>query len=315
MNRPGSTAPSRGMIGFVLTKPNIAQARTPRVLVAGRPLLTCLLAGWALCAFVRAEDVVSHPFKGVTVIERRLEGPPREAIFIAEIDLTTPGLRFTTTEPNGEAPRDTNTETTLDFVTRKKAQLGINGNFFILDHKPETDVRGLAYSDGTLVSPWEEHNVALNISAKNEVTFIHRATDDFTGTESKPKVKYYNVLCGGILLVENGKSVVTGKSKRQPRTCVGLKPGHKLLLVVVDGRQPDHSEGMTYDELAALLVGLGATEGMELDGGGSATFVVADPVPTVLNVPITTEVPAGIKIPPPGIQRRNGNNLAVFAVK
>ncbi len=277
--------------------------------------LKLLSAALIVCASVTAEDIVTRPFKGITVTQRTLEGPPREAIFIAEIDLKSPGLRFTTTEPNGDAPRETNTETTFDFVKRKNAQLGINANFFILDHKPDTDVRGLTYSDGKLVSPWEDHDAALNISRKNEATIVQRDTEDFKGTATKPNVELYNVVCGGKMLVENGKNIAQKESKRQPRTCIGLKPDNKLLLVVVDGRQPDHSEGMTYTELADLLIGLGAVEGMELDGGGSATFVVADPEPTVLNVPISTEVPAGIKIPPPGIQRRNGNNLAVFATK
>lgn len=273
------------------------------------PALVALLT----CALAAAEDRVSTPFQGVTVIERTVTGPPRAAIYVAEIDLDAPGLRFTTTESNGDAPRETNTETTLEFVKRKGAQLGINANFFILDHKPDTDVRGLAVSDGKIVSPWEDHEAALNISAKNEAHIVRRATEDFKGTATEPKVALYNVICGGRMLVEGGKSVAKEGSERHPRTCVGLKPGNKLLLVVVDGRHPEHSEGMTYTELAALLLDLGATEGLELDGGGSATFVLADPEPRVVNVPLTAAVPKGIKVPPPGIQRRNGNNLAVYA--
>ena len=60
---------------------------------------------------------------------------------------------------------------------------------------------------------------------------------------------------------------------------------------------------------------LGATDGMELDGGGSSTFVLADPAPTVLNVAMSAPVPAGVSIPPPGLLRANGNSLAVFAAK
>jgi hypothetical protein len=261
-----------------------------------------------------AEDRVSEPFKGVKIIERKLAGPPREAIYIAEIDLTAPGLRFTTTEPNGDGPRETWTETVLEFVVRKKAQLGINANFFIFDHKKDTDVRGLAYSEGKLVSPWESHEAALHISEKNEALIVHRATEDFKGTATEPKVELYNAVCGGMVLVEAGKSTAKTDGKRHPRTCVGLKPDRKLLLVVVDGRHPDHSEGMTHAELAELLISLGAVDGLELDGGGSATFVIADPTPRVVNVPMTANVPAGITIPPPGVMRKNGNNLAVFAL-
>jgi exopolysaccharide biosynthesis protein len=51
--------------------------------------------------------------------------------------------------------------------------------------------------------------------------------------------------------------------------------GRRLLLVTVDGRQPGYSAGMTLRELAALLRSLGARDALNLDGGGSTTFVVA----------------------------------------
>ena len=42
----------------------------------------------------------------------------------------------------------------------------------------------------------------------------------------------------------------------------------------MDGRQPGFSDGMTLGEAADLLIGLGATDAINLDGGGSTTFVV-----------------------------------------
>lgn len=62
---------------------------------------------------------------------------------------------------------------------------------------------------------------------------------------------------------------------RHPRTAVGYDPAaRRLWLVVVDGRQPPHSSGMTLPEIAALLEALGATEAVNLDGGGSSVMVV-----------------------------------------
>lgn len=63
---------------------------------------------------------------------------------------------------------------------------------------------------------------------------------------------------------------------RHPRTAVGISAdGRRVLLVVVDGRQPPYSEGMTLPELARLMLALGATGAINLDGGGSSTMVVA----------------------------------------
>jgi hypothetical protein len=61
---------------------------------------------------------------------------------------------------------------------------------------------------------------------------------------------------------------------RQPRTLIGWNADGDLLLVTVDGRQPGYSVGLSLGEAARLLVTLGAVEGMNLDGGGSTTFVL-----------------------------------------
>ena len=61
---------------------------------------------------------------------------------------------------------------------------------------------------------------------------------------------------------------------RHSRTAVGVTADGRLLLVVVDGRQPGYSRGMTLRELAELLHRLGAVQAMNLDGGGSSEMVV-----------------------------------------
>ena len=57
--------------------------------------------------------------------------------------------------------------------------------------------------------------------------------------------------------------------------------GDTLLLVAVDGRQAS-SVGMSLAELARTMIGLGAWDALNLDGGGSTTLVVGD---SVVNTP------------------------------
>ena len=59
----------------------------------------------------------------------------------------------------------------------------------------------------------------------------------------------------------------------QPRTAVGVIDTNHLVFVVVDGRSPGYSAGVTMTELAQILQGLGATTAYNLDGGGSSTMV------------------------------------------
>jgi hypothetical protein len=63
-------------------------------------------------------------------------------------------------------------------------------------------------------------------------------------------------------------------SQRQPRTAVGVTTDGRMLLVVVDGRQPGYSVGMSLGELAELMNSLGARNAFNLDGGGSSAMFV-----------------------------------------
>ncbi len=97
-----------------------------------------------------------------------------------------------------------------------------------------------------------------------------------------------------------GKRTSVLNLSHEPRTALGYN-ADTLFLIVADGRQPKYSTGLTLYELAGILIDLGATEAINLDGGSSSTFVVNDAVinkPSgqrereVLNaVFITTDVP------------------------
>jgi hypothetical protein len=91
------------------------------------------------------------------------------------------------------------------------------------------------------------------------------------------------VIGGGPRLVRSGRSAAASDpgiypegfaASRHPRTAVGIRADGRILLVTVDGRQPELSVGMTIAELTALLLELGAVEAVNMDGGGSTTMVV-----------------------------------------
>lgn len=91
------------------------------------------------------------------------------------------------------------------------------------------------------------------------------------------------ILGGGPQLVKDGRVEITADAEkvgpdfvntRHPRTAIAMLDSGKLLLVTVDGRQPEKSVGMSLAELANLLLEFGAKEAINLDGGGSTTMVV-----------------------------------------
>jgi exopolysaccharide biosynthesis protein len=81
-------------------------------------------------------------------------------------------------------------------------------------------------------------------------------------------------VAGKPVLVRDGDRVTRSSSRRDSRTMIGWTNRGDLLLVTVDGRQPGRSVGMSVIEAANLMRALGAVEAMNLDGGGSTTFVL-----------------------------------------
>ena len=80
------------------------------------------------------------------------------------------------------------------------------------------------------------------------------------------------------MLVQNGQAVdfpaafdviSTRDTRREPRTAIGLISPLHYVILVIDGRQPDYSEGISLQMLQHMFVVLGAQTAINLDGGGS----------------------------------------------
>ncbi len=59
-----------------------------------------------------------------------------------------------------------------------------------------------------------------------------------------------------------------------PRSAIGLTADGRLILATVDGRQPGWSAGVRLPELAELMLSRGATNAINLDGGGSTSLAI-----------------------------------------
>ena len=101
------------------------------------------------------------------------------------------------------------------------------------------------------------------------------------------------IISGKSILVDQGKALNNLDLRSYPRSVVGLDEGHKTLwLIVVDGKQPFYSEGISLSALADFMVKQGVDIALELDGGGSATMAWDNgDKPLVLNRPIHTKIP------------------------
>ncbi len=114
---------------------------------------------------------------------------------------------------------------------------------------------------------------------------------------SPARAKLMEAISGGPRILRDGEvSIEVEKErlsrsfadKRHPRTAIGYSQDERVLfLIVVDGRDPGYSVGMSLQELAEFMrtrlaefsrAKTNAYQGLNLDGGGSTTMVVSEQV-------------------------------------
>ena len=260
----------------------------------------------------QGEPAVTVLFDGITY-ERDVRKSPRPlVIHVVTVNLDSPKIGFFVTPGEPIAGRQLPASTTSQFLRRFAVQVAINANFFHpwyakgpLAYYPHVgdpvDVTGLAVSQEKPYSQPKETFATLYLTADNRASI------------GKPLENTFNAISGRPLVLSDGKVIESidkpGSPTLHPRTAVALdKTRRKMLLFVIDGRQPNYSEGVTLKELAEITAEYGADVALNLDGGGSSTLVIEGPdgEPTVLNSPIHGRIP-------PGRERPVANHLGIFA--
>lgn len=80
---------------------------------------------------------------------------------------------------------------------------------------------------------------------------------------------------GADVLAETPRVGASFGAQRHPRSALGWsRASGRFFLVLVDGRQAPYSDGMSLPELTWLFQRLGASDAINLDGGGSSALVV-----------------------------------------
>ena len=97
------------------------------------------------------------------------------------------------------------------------------------------------------------------------------------------KWKMKTAIGGGPVLLQNGEIKITNNEEvkfagnaindKHPRTAMGYTKDNKLIILVVEGRNPN-AGGATLTQEAQILKDLGCIEALNLDGGGSSCLLV-----------------------------------------
>jgi hypothetical protein len=271
--------------------------------------------GWASSSFLTnvgktPTSIRQNVFQGVTYYRNERTSPRPLIWHVMEIDTrAVDALRFFVTPPLRDTPPQVCTRTVSQFLDEYDMQIAVNADgFFYMDPDdfPPEDyctngdpVRPMGYaaSRGKVYSQKSAGNPVLYFNQKNEITV------------DTPKGRVYNAISGDVMLISKGKKVAGLDTQiMNPRTAFGMNQnGRWLYLVVVDGRAT--SIGVSFSQLADLLLSHGVYTGVALDGGGSSAMVIegVDRLPRVLNTPVNDNIP--------GRERAVANHLGIALKK
>ncbi|WP_313380077.1 phosphodiester glycosidase family protein [Proteiniphilum saccharofermentans] len=194
-------------------------------------------------------------------------------IFIFEVDLNESSVDMKVSMPNGTntyAMQPMTEQATFMDREGHKVWAGFNADFYNMS----TGVpRGPVHREGVAVK--------TNFDSGDRGVFV--LTDKkkaLVATSSEyPMVRQVlnlqEAVGGGASLLRDGNILSQTDQSVEPRTCVGISADStQVYVLAVDGRNFSYSTGMRLEELAEVLSALGASTGINLDGGGSTTFFV-----------------------------------------
>jgi hypothetical protein len=230
------------------------------------------------------------------------------------INLAEPGLRILINggEGNGggkpgQAGQGAGSKGTIPstwvsgFVRRNGLLAGINANPFDpvsgKEGEPRTIV-GLVVSGGILISPPNPRFDALVFYSAGGAAILSQGELPDLGAIQNAvggfhRILRENQLAERIRPPDRDSPAKTPAMPRHPRSAAGISAeGDYLFLLVIDGRQLA-SIGATEAETGIILRQLGASEGINFDGGGSAALALryGDGKVRPVNTPIHGGIP------------------------
>jgi exopolysaccharide biosynthesis protein len=180
------------------------------------------------------------------------------------------------------------TETTSDIAEDNDAVFAINGDYYGFRDTGIVIRNGVVYRDeGAREGLAFYRDGTVEVYDETTTTADELVADGVWNTLSfGPALLAGGQVVDGIEDVEVDTNLGTHSIQgEQPRTAVGVIDDNHLVFVVVDGRSPGYSAGVTMTDLAEIMQSLGATTAYNLDGGGSSTMyfdgeLVNDPLGT-----------------------------------
>ena len=226
--------------------------------------------------------------KGVVHLRIEETKPRLMKISILRIDLHTRGLDFTATGRDKDWGKEmpdckgsiirTKRQRTRDFMKEQRSKglnmiVAVNAAPWSPWKAPFThkyaNPSGVNVLNGVVVSENKGKRPAFVIYKDGKPAIVPQVL-------AKDYANIKVAVSGFSIVARNGESTFNDKSLA-PRTAYGISADKRYLYILgVDGRQPGWSMGMTCKEAGLWLLAAGASDAINMDGGGSTTLIYWD---------------------------------------
>ncbi|TCC91068.1 phosphodiester glycosidase family protein [Pedobacter hiemivivus] len=202
------------------------------------------------------------------------------AIFLFEVNLKNKNIAIKPLMPNGGKSYG---RQSVPVMMEKNVFEGYqilgatNGDFF---DSVTGEPRGLVYINGEAIRPVILTGWAFFAIDKNGYPLISGSS-----LYSQYSASLLHALGGRQILVTGGQEIKQTDVTIEPRTGIGYTSDDIVYMLVADGREENYSNGLSFAEMGSLMKALDVKEAINIDGGGSSTFVVNTDKITVKNKP------------------------------
>lgn len=206
------------------------------------------------------------------------KSPFQRKIFLFEIDLTKLSILATLSDDKVESLAEGKLQTIRNQLTALQASRpsitvwgGTNGDFYVTSTNA---LHGVMYRGGNCLKDTFLDKVCTVFAVLKDGTACCLTQSEYPSYRDK----IAEAVGGRQNLLENGVKVNFTDPALEPRTAAGVsQDGKTAYLLIVDGRDTQYktgSYGASYDALARILYAAGAYEAINLDGGGSSSYLV-----------------------------------------
>lgn len=209
---------------------------------------------------------------GVKALEMEILSATGMAVkmFVLEVDLKDTHLMMKASSPKDEGKLKTKQQMTLQALAHDKqgsrVLAAVNGDFFATDGTPQ----GIYYRNGVCLKNTMTDNVCTFFAVTKGKKAVIGSYDEY----DTYKDEIQEAVGGRVRLMTNGNVLPQTSTALEPRTAIGVTDNNVVYILVADGRNFWYSNGMRYAEMGAVMKALGAKDAINLDGGGSSTFII-----------------------------------------